>query len=241
MSFNIASGTTLDGRLALELTAAAIEHAGADIAGLQEVEQNYSERTDFIDQVQWLAERLDMHAAFGANLTDQPENEKRPLSAYGNAILSRHPITSYKNHLLEKLDTGIESEQRGLLEAVIDIHGRSIAFFNTHLSLKKQQLEYNVEELLEIIGEKELPSILTGDFNAEPDSPQVKKIQEELANVFGSAAMHPETYKKQGNHGQKIDYIFCSEHWQVLGAKTVETEASDHRPIVAVLQLPQEA
>ncbi|HSJ37057.1 MAG TPA: endonuclease/exonuclease/phosphatase family protein [Planococcus sp. (in: firmicutes)] len=241
MSFNIASGLTMDGRLDLELTASVIEAAEVDIAGLQEVDQNYSERTNFTDQITWLANRLDMHAAFGPNLTANPADARWPMQAYGNALLSRHPITSYQNHLLEKLESGAESEQRGLLEVAIEINGVSIAFFNTHLSLKRKQLELNIEELLEIIRHKDIPAILTGDFNADAHSPLMMRIGEELNNVFGSTALHPETYKKPGDHGQKIDFIFCSRHWRVLSAETIETEASDHKPILAVLQLNPEA
>ncbi|WP_282020688.1 endonuclease/exonuclease/phosphatase family protein [Planomicrobium okeanokoites] len=237
MSFNISSGLTMDGRLNLELTASVIENAEVDIASLQEVDQNFSERTDFTDQVKWLAKRLGMHATFGPNLTAHPADAKWPLQAYGNAILSRHPIKSYQNHLLKKLEEGPESEQRGLLEATIEINDEAIAFFNTHLSLNEKQLERNIEELLGIIRNQDLPAVLTGDFNAEPNSPHMKRIEEELDNVFGAPASHPETYKKEGDHGQKIDFIFYSRHWQVLEAETIDTEASDHRPILAVLEL----
>lgn len=241
MSFNISSGLTLDESLDLELTASVIEKSGADIAGLQEVDQNFSDRTDFTDQVKWLANRLGMHAAFGPNLIAYPSIDRFPLQAYGNATLSRHPVKSYRNHLLEKLELGSESEQRGLLEATIEVEGESIAFFNTHLSLNRKQLKLNIEELLGIIRQKKLPAILTGDFNAAPDSPHIKRVEEELNNVFETAAEQPETYKKEGDHGQKIDYIFCSRHWEVLSMERIETEASDHWPILAILKFPPEA
>lgn len=236
MSFNIASGLTIDGRLDLELTASVIEKAEVDIAGLQEVDQNFSQRTNFTDQIKWLAQRLNMYAAFGPNLTAHPADARWPMQAYGNAILSRYPIKSYQNHLLEKLESGPTSEQRGLMEATIDIDGELIAFFNTHLSLNRKQLELNIEELLNLVKLQELPAILTGDFNAEPNSPHMQRIEEELNNVFGSSASHPETYKKQGDHGQKIDFIFYSKHWHVLEAETIHTKASDHRPVFAVLE-----
>ncbi|MFD1032746.1 endonuclease/exonuclease/phosphatase family protein [Metaplanococcus flavidus] len=241
MSFNISSGLRLDGRLDLELTASVIEEADVDIAGLQEVDQNFSERSDFVDQIKWLANRLNMHAAFGPNVTANATGERNQEQAYGNAILSRHPIQSYRNHQLKKLESEKESEQRGLLEAIIEIEGIPIAFFTTHLSLKEKQLAHNVEELLEIIRQEEMPAILTGDFNANPDNPHMLRIADELNNVFGTTALHPITYKKQGDHGKRIDFIFSSEHWRVLSADKIETEASDHRPIFALLQLDPEA
>ncbi|WP_052131586.1 endonuclease/exonuclease/phosphatase family protein [Planococcus sp. CAU13] len=241
MSFNISSGQTVDGRLDLELTASAIEKGSVDIVGLQEVDQNFSERTNFFDQVKWLENRLGMDAAFGPNLTGHPGTADWPLQAYGNAILSRYPIKSYRNHLFENVGPEKESEQRGLLEAFIEIRGTTIVFFTTHLSLRKEQLERNIEQMMEIIRKTDYPAVLTGDFNTGPDSPLVKKVEKELDNVFGSAASHPATYKKQGEHGQKIDYVFCSRHWDVLHAEIIATQASDHRPILSVLQLkPQD-
>lgn len=237
MSFNIASGTTIDGRLDLELTASVIEKADVDIAGLQEVDQNFSERSDFVDQVKWLAQRLDMHIAYGPNVTEASPNTERQVGAYGNAILSRYPIKSSQNHMLEKINGGPESEQRGLLEVAIEIEGTTIAFFSTHLSLKEKQLAHNIDELLQIIRGKEVPVILTGDFNADPDYPPMMKITEELESVFGMDQSHPVTYKKEGDHGKKIDFIFCSDDWDVLSAETIETEASDHKPVLASVKI----
>lgn len=244
MSFNISSGLTLDRRLDLELTASVIENAEVDIAGLQEVDQNFSKRSDFTDQVKWLGKRLDMNIAFGPNVIAEEAELKEvdwPEEAYGNAILSRHPIISFENHLLEKISDGPESEQRGLLGAVVEIGRTPIAFYSTHLSLKEKQLYHNIDELHRIIGEKEIPIILTGDFNADPNHPCLLKIAEKLQSVFGMGHPHPSTYKKEGDHGKKIDYIFCSNHWRVLSAETIETEASDHKPILARVQLVNEA
>lgn len=246
MTFNIASGLTLDDQLDVELTASVIENADVDIAGLQEVEQNFSERTDFTDQVKWLAKRLNMNIAFGPNVAadsiDNGDAEASvegnwPEEAYGNAILSRYPLKSYQNHMLKKIDSGGKTEQRGLLEAVIEIDDKPIAFFSTHLSLKEKQLAHNIDELLRLIRKKDVPVILTGDFNADPDNPHMMRIEMELNSVFGASAAHPVTYKKDGDHGKKIDFIFCSEHWRVLNAETIETEASDHKPVLAIVRL----
>lgn len=239
MSFNIASGMTIDERLDLDLTASVIEKAEVDIAGIQEVEQNFSERSDFTDQVKWLADRLNMYVAFGPNLVTNPTDAEWPEQAYGNAILSRYPIKNHRNHLLEKLEP--ENEQRGLLEAAIEVNGETISFFTTHLSLKKKQLEQNIKEVLDIVNQKETPIILTGDFNAEPHSPTIERVEEEFMNVFGSKGPYPKTYKEERDHGQKIDYIFCSPHFRVLTAEAIETEASDHEPVLALLQLDSEA
>src|SRR5690606_1310461 len=119
MSFNIAHGMGMDGQVDLERTAQVIEGSGATIVALQEVDRYFSDRSFYMDQVEWLSERLGMYAAFGANLNQAPDNPERPNRQYGNATLSTYPIKYAENHFLTQVVTGIyNNEQRGVLETV---------------------------------------------------------------------------------------------------------------------------
>ena len=125
MSFNIASGKRIDGKLDLELTAQAIEQGQVDVAGLQEVDRNFSSRSRFWDQAKWLSNRLGMHMAYGPNLVDRGAGGVRPKREYGNAILSRYPVVSFRNHDLSAVEVHPEEfEPRGMLEAVIEMELR---------------------------------------------------------------------------------------------------------------------
>ena len=62
MSYNIHHGEGADGRLDLDRIAGVIRSEKAEVIGLQEVDR-FWRRSDFVDQVAYLAEELDMHAA----------------------------------------------------------------------------------------------------------------------------------------------------------------------------------
>lgn len=236
MSFNIASGKRIDGELELELTAQAIEQGRVDIAGLQEVDRNFSSRSKFWDQAKWLSKRLGMNMAYGPNLIDRGAGGTRPKREYGNAILSHYPIVSFKNHDLSAVETHPENfEPRGMLEAVIEVAGQRFSFYNTHLSLIDEIVDRNLTEILTITAGNPLPQLLVGDFNASPSTKHIQRFSKHFHNAFG-AGPYPDTYKKQGDHGQKIDYIFHNNHFESLEAWTIQSEASDHVPIVAKIR-----
>jgi endonuclease/exonuclease/phosphatase family metal-dependent hydrolase len=131
LTYNIHHGQGVDGVLDLERIAAMIDESGADIVRLQEVDKNWSARSDWEDQPAWFAERLDMHVAYAANLDLPPLNPGEPRRQYGTAILSRFPIKDFQNTLLP-LYPG--QEQRGLLEATIKVRGKDLRFADTHLT-----------------------------------------------------------------------------------------------------------
>jgi endonuclease/exonuclease/phosphatase family metal-dependent hydrolase len=81
-----------------------------DLVALQEVDKN-AKRTGDIDQPAELARLTKMKVVFGANIELQSGH-------YGNAVLSRYPITRHKNYLLPNVDA---SEQREVIETEIKL------------------------------------------------------------------------------------------------------------------------
>lgn len=248
MSFNIAHGLGMDGLVDLKRTAEVIEDSCATIIGLQEVDRYFSERSSFADQVDWLSERLGMYAAYGANLDLEADEAERPRRQYGNAILSKYPIKYTENHHLTKVK-GLfgNDEQRGVLEAVIEVEGTNISFYNTHLAVKEEEQGVSIGELLEITGKSRFPRIITGDFNAPPTHPHIQYMNQHFSDAFlkmkrGDAYTYPAPYTEE-LIGQKfeptvrIDYIFCDKNLPVVQTAFVATAVSDHLPIAADLVL----
>lgn len=95
MSFNIHHGVGVDGLLNLQRVADVIKTEGVDVVGLQEVDRHWGERSDFVDQAAWLADELDMHVVYGANLDLDPAQPGEPRRQYGTAILSERPIRDW--------------------------------------------------------------------------------------------------------------------------------------------------
>lgn len=246
MSFNIAHGMGMDGKVDLERTARVIEESGATIVALQEVDRYFSNRSSYIDQVEWLAERLGMYAAYGANLNQAADNNERPNRQYGNATLSLYPIKYAENHFLTQVVTEVyNNEQRGVLEAVIEVDGTYLKVLNTHLSLKDEELEVSVQELLDIAGKSHFPKIIAGDFNAPPSHRHLHSLHRLMTDVFlkaknGDANTYPSPYENSETGESfrpmtRIDYIFADHGFDVHSAQTIETAASDHLPIAAEL------
>ena len=154
MSYNIHHAADEKNVLDLERIAKVIEDSGAEIIGLQEVDNHWSTRSNLEDQAKWLADRLDMHYTYAANLDLEPLNPGEPRRQYGTAVLSKYPIIHEENYSLTKIGN---TEQRGLLETVINVKGHHLKFYNTHLALTSAEREIQVKEINEIASKTEGP------------------------------------------------------------------------------------
>jgi endonuclease/exonuclease/phosphatase family metal-dependent hydrolase len=235
-SFNIHHGVGVDGLLNLERIATVVEDTHPDVIGLQEVDRHFGERSDFVDQAMWLADRLDLHVVFGANIDLEPLTPGAPRRQYGTAILSRYRIREWRNTLLPRPAGG---EQRGLLEAVINVRGVSVRAYNTHLQHNSQEERLaQVAAIRSIVAEARESVVLVGDLNATPDSPEIGAITEDLADAWAQAGEGDGfTYDAETPHA-RIDYVLTSSDVVARTAAVVTSDASDHLPVVADLILP---
>lgn len=232
MSYNIHHAEGVDGVLSLERIAKVIEDSGAEIIGLQEVDNHWSERSEFEDQAKWLADRLGMHYTYAANLDREPLNPGEPRRQYGTAVLSKYPIIQAANHPLTKIGN---TEQRGLSETIINVKGHHLNFYNTHLALTSAEREIQIQEIIEIASKTEGPKVIMGDLNAKPDS---KEMQPLLAQYKDSFADQNDAYTIPAeNPNRRIDYIFTSNDMQTAHSEVISTIASDHLPIFTEITL----
>ncbi|MBC8091719.1 MAG: endonuclease/exonuclease/phosphatase family protein [Pseudonocardia sp.] len=227
LTFNIHHGAGADGVVDLDRLAAEIAATGADVVTLQEVDRHYGERTSFVDQPVELAARLGMAQVFAPNYVLEPPAPGAPPREHGTVILSRFPIVGSTQTLLPKAVP--EEEQRGLLEAVLDVDGTAVRVLTTHLEpgdtparlLQAQAVAAVVERSAE-------PVVLTGDLNATPDAPEITTLTSILADSHTSGAGF--TYPVEAP-AVRIDYVLAQgrfERSEVLG-----TASSDHRPLLA--------
>ncbi|RAP78607.1 endonuclease/exonuclease/phosphatase [Paenibacillus montanisoli] len=234
MSYNIHHGVGEDGALDLKRIAELIKQSGADIIGLQEVDNHFSDRSNFEDQAKWLADYLGMNYAYAANLDYEPLQEGQHRRQYGTAVLSKYPILSSENHLLTNIPYPVNpTEQRGLSETTINVKGNHVHFFNTHLDNKRaEQRDLQIKEILEIAKHNEGTSIFAGDFNATPDSGEIMKMSAQYMDAFAKLAQDVDfTYPSLPQPDRRIDYVFASDDVQIKSAQVIRTEASDHLPI----------
>jgi len=236
MSYNIHHGRGVDERLDLARIAAEIRNSGTDIAGLQEVDRHWSERSDFADQAAELARELAMHVVFGANLDLDPLNPDGPRRQYGNAILSDTPIREWRNTLLPR--TG-NLEQRGLLEALVTVRRVPVRVFTTHLQHdSRQERIAQIAAVRDLIGTSQESVVLVGDLNARPGTPEIDAITEDLVDAWAEAGVgQGYTYSTENPHA-RLDYVMHSHDVMSRTAAVLRTEGSDHLPVIADLALP---
>lgn len=249
MTWNIRHGQGTDpetGRPAsqpdLERIARVIESQDADVVGLQELDRNW-DRSGFVDQPAWLADRLGMYGVFGANwLHGEAE--------YGVAILSRYPIAEWRS---VRLPGDEATEPRGCLVAMLDTPAGTIAFLTTHFQItfhdedrqggieRAASARMIVEELLPTLHE---PALLVGDFNADPSHHELDALRGlQDAWVVGGDGSHGLTLPSHpvDEPTKRIDAIFSTRDWNIISASVVRDDvtrlASDHYPVIADVEL----
>ncbi len=230
MSYNIHHGEGLDGKLDLERIAKLITDARADIVGLQEVDRG-TERVQKRDLSAELAKLTGMTVQFDKNIPHQGGD-------YGNAVLTKFPIKRAKNTHLKSFANG---EQRGVQQLVLEIHGREVLFMNTHLDARRDPVEreHSADELKEIVAQAgKMPVILCGDFNTRPQTPAYAKVAAVLTDSWGAVGKGDGFTIPVKKPASRIDYIFVSKDSIVpLKMEVLQSEASDHLPIIADVRL----
>ncbi len=229
MTYNIRHGEGLDGRVDLERIAAVILNEKADIVALQEVDKGV-ERTNRLDLPEELARLTGMTCIFSNNHAYQG-------GEYGNALLTRFPVVRWTNHHYRMLRPG---EQRGLLQAVLDVRGRRLVVLNTHLDFRADDSERwsSVQEIEEMVRQyRDLPVILAGDFNDVPDSRVWRRLAETFDDAWSLAGDGDGFTIPADNPQRRIHYIWLSKYGGLVARRAwvPDTDASDHRPVVVEL------
>ncbi|WP_300016192.1 endonuclease/exonuclease/phosphatase family protein [Pseudonocardia sp.] len=231
LTFNIHHGAGPDGVVDLDRVAAEIAATGADVVALQEVDRHYGQRTGFADQPAELAARLDMAAVFAPNYVLDPPTPGAPPREHGTVILSRLPIVSHTHTLLPR-GTAAEEEQRGLLEAVVDVRGVAVRVMTTHLESDFAQSRLpQAQAVAAAVQRSAEPVVLTGDLNGAPGAPEVTTLTALLAD----SGVHGAPTFPAWAPTARIDYVLAG--FRVVSSEVLATSSSDHRPVLAGVAL----
>lgn len=246
MSYNIYHGTGSDGRLDLERTAHVIQESGAEIVGLQEVDVHWGQRSSYQDQVQLLAEMLDMNAFFAPIYSLDPLESDRPRREYGLSVLSEYPILHSENHEITRLSPLLGTEPKlapGFPEIRVNVRGVNVSFYTTHLDYRADPTvrQMQVNDMLEIVNADRGPTLLVGDLNAPPESAELTPLWDEFDDPWDAQGEGPGYTFPAQDPTKRIDYVLTSPTVETDSVKVVNTFASDHRPVVAELSVPGSA
>jgi endonuclease/exonuclease/phosphatase family metal-dependent hydrolase len=227
MSYNIHSAYNIQGSQDLEAIARVIEDSGADIIGVQEISR-VRLMDGAADMPSWLSQRLDMPFVFRG--TEEP--------IWGNAILSRYPILESGWGNLPKEGSLIK---RGYLWARIDLgEPEPLLVIVTHLhQIEADTLvrQAQVPVILEFMKDTGY-SVLLGDLNAEPGSAEINLITGAgLVDSWAEAGLGDGFTYSSGDPINRIDWIWHTADLEVEKVEVIQTQASDHMPVIAVFEL----
>ena len=240
LTYNIHHGADGAQKYKLEAICAIIKASGADIVGIQEIDRSWSQRSNWEDQVTILSGALGMEFAFAASIELPPADPGRPNRQFGNGLFSKYPILSPQVHHMYVCDDPSmvydgtrETEPRSVLEAKIDLEGKEISVLCTHLSVHSQKERLRqVGKLEGIIGKIDGSLILLGDFNASFDSEELVRLRRILAEPSFEKGLITKP-----DESRQIDYILVRD-LNVEEIKVLDSDASDHLPLLATIQLP---
>jgi endonuclease/exonuclease/phosphatase family metal-dependent hydrolase len=211
-----------------------LKDAEADIIALQEVIQDLDGKHNTAENI---AKELGYHWKYEETLRLDYEGK---MISWGNAILSKHKIVETKLHELSSGD-----QRRTALEAKIEIEGKEVTIFSTHLVHTHQKpsdlQESQAKNLMEIVPNEN--ALVMGDFNALPDSNAVRYVSERLQNTDTQLDPSWSVYIDGCDVCQvdqlihRLDYIFTTKGIKVHSFQTDYSKGSDHLPIAASIEM----
>jgi len=214
----------------LKPVVAAIRSTNADVVALQEVVGEAQAR-----EIATALRMKHVYARHGATHGNW----------WGLAILSRHPIVSFRSDLTS---TG-RGNTRSDLTAVIRLGGKDVTVVNVHADKDLKDgaaIRRTMKRLASVGG----PLIVLGDFNARPRSERIEPMRSRLTDVTdvatakgGSVVGRHATFLRDAQpvRGARIDYIFVDPKFidvqQVQLLNRAHWQASDHIGVIAVMEL----
>lgn len=215
-TFNLHHCAGRDGVLDLDRTVSAIRATTADLVALQELDR-FMDRSACLDQPLELARALDMELTFFPTL-------RRGGGEYGIGIAARRETLTEARYVpLPRVDI---EEPRGAITA----RWNGIGVVCTHLSTAAGPLRVQTGALAAIARGLEGPTIVLGDLN-QPARTLAPFTRFGYRGAFGHGTL-PRRFPKR-----QIDHILVSPDLEIARSWTIDTDASDHLPLVADLRL----
>ena len=234
LTYNIHGGVGIDGVLDLDRIADVVAGTGAELVALQEVDRYRREQSGFADQAGHLAQRLGMHLAYAACLDDEPAHPGAGRAQYGTALLSTRPLVDVTTTLLPCFPG---SEQRGLLEATVEVGGTALRLLGTHLQWDSEDERLvQAEAITAVLDDR--PTLLLGDLNTTPGSPAYRCLAARLEDAWtlvGEGEGH--TFDAEPPP-RRIDYVWVGGGVRAVTAQVLPSVASDHSALRVEVSVP---
>ena len=224
-----------DGKYDVARLADVINKAKPDLVALQEVDVGVK-RSGRVHDVRELSKLTGLAARFGP--TQHYEG-----GLFGNAVMTRLPILDVAIHPLPYTESTEKrtTYPRGAIAVTMQgPDGKPLRFVSTHFQHNVPEdrvAEAKAINKLFAADDDGLRTILAGDMNAVPDAEPVTELLKKWTNAIDEAATPTAPATKPRS---RIDYVFYRDasQFRVVESTVIpESIASDHRPVLAVLEL----
>ncbi|MBG85757.1 MAG: endonuclease [Verrucomicrobiales bacterium] len=235
LCYNIHYGQGMDRKYDVERIARVIAKFKPDVVALQEIDVGV-ERSGRVHQIRELGRLTGMASRYGPTQHYQG-------GLYGNGILTKLPILDVAIHPLPYTEATKErtTYPRGAIAAKLKAaNGTTFRFISTHFQHNVPEDRHEEAKAINKLfaGEKEAtPTILAGDMNAAPGSDPINEL---LKRWTHSSNEPDEPTAPSTKPRARIDYIFHrpADRFRLIESKVInEPMASDHQPVLAVLEL----
>ena len=163
-----------------------------DLVALQECDLG-SMRSGFIHQGSFLAQAGQFeHTAFHSS------RRVGRVASSALAVLSRFPLLETRAFALPSVIPG-----RGALEALVEHPQATFRVLVVHLSLSRRARARQLHWIGQWRAQSELPTVILGDFNAQPECQSLKAFSQDLEGLHPSLKSFPSWNPKKG-----LDHIF---------------------------------
>lgn len=211
-----------------------------DVVALQEIDQKSRWAGNF-DQLDYLSRYTGMpYSVFGIH------NRREGLMnlAYGNGLLSKHPILVSETVSFGQQQVG----EKGFIFAELDLNGRRLPIVNLHLHYRSKSRRFKqLDMLLDFLREKrrahsgEWPAlpIVCGDFNTPQTSSDVTAALGRHLQDMGAYTLHPRKGRTFPSPlpVRLLDFVFVPPQATTPFCRVVNSKLSDHRPVMVEFEL----
>ena len=162
----------------------------------------------------------------------------------GNLILSKYPFSSTGHRYL--------SVYRSVAQATVNVAGKTINFFATHLDPDSSGTRYlQAGELLSYAAGFSESRVIVGDFNAGPDLSETVRMTStyydswQVGMAAGTATAYPDNpvYQHTRTRRGRIDYVYYSRGSANLFFKNTQvpdTRNLNQKNVVVLLGTPDD-
>jgi len=179
-----------------------------------------------------------------------------------DSLISRHPITLTEETLPGNWGTPpkiYHIDWDGRLVTLVNAHfyASFLNFDHPFMQWVFREREHQAQMVADFAAQVGTPLIVTADFNATDQSHAYRIVTDQLRDAWREAGWGlGHTFPGGPNPDLprptiagrpipmwvvRIDYIFCSQDWRAIEARLgIWDGVSDHRPVIAVLELPDD-